>query len=71
VLPHLQGDGGGAALAGVIAGSAGLFLVKLIGFGLLCLLFSMYVERRVTGWFRSLDPPPDRRLVVPKALQTS
>jgi Kef-type K+ transport system membrane component KefB len=64
VLPHLHGDGGGGALAGVIAGSAGLFLVKLIGFGLFCLLFSMYVERRVTGWFRNLDPPPDFMLVV-------
>lgn len=63
VLPHLQGDGGGA-LAGVIAGSAGLFMIKLIGFGLFCLLFSIYIERRVTGWFRNLDPPPDFMLVV-------
>lgn len=65
VLPHLQeGAADVAGLAGVVAGTAGLFLAKLVGFGLLCLLFSVYAERPVTAGFRNLDPPPDFMLVV-------
>jgi len=42
----------------------GLFLMKLIGFGAFCFLFSQYAEKRMTNFFRNLEQPPDPMLVV-------
>jgi Kef-type K+ transport system membrane component KefB len=65
VLPHLQdGAAGGDGLWGAVAGTTGLFLARLVAFGLLYLLFSIYAERPITAWFRHLDTPPDFMLVV-------
>ena len=65
VLPGLRGSveamGSPVALVGT---RAGMFLLKLIGFGGFCYLFSRYVEKSVTTFFRKLEPSPDPMLTV-------
>jgi len=65
ILPQLQGNAAGhGGLGAVIGTTAAVFLAKLVGFGLFCVLFSLYAERPITAYFRNLDPPPDFMLVV-------
>jgi Kef-type K+ transport system membrane component KefB len=40
------------------------FLAKLIGFGVLCFLFSRYLELRLTGVLRKLEHSPDPMVTV-------
>lgn len=65
VLPQLEGSGGPATVAIIpLAGQVGLFLLKLIGFGAFCFLFSRYVEKPVTHFFEKLETSPDPMLTV-------
>jgi len=63
VLPVLNGmaDGSVAAIAGEAAAIA---LVKALGFGALCFLFSRYAERHVTGFVLRFETAPDPMLLV-------
>jgi len=63
VLPSLK-SGSPPDWLPMISSVLGLFLIKLIGFGTLCFLFSRYAEKGLTHFFRNLEPPPDPMLVV-------
>jgi Kef-type K+ transport system membrane component KefB len=63
VLPSLK-SGSPPDWLPVISSVLGLFLIKLIGFGTLCFLFSRYAEKGLTHFFRDLESPPDPMLVV-------
>lgn len=62
VMPLLlNGDGD---LLPLLAAETGLFLVRFAGFFLFCLVFALYMERRLVGLAARLRPPPQRMLVV-------
>jgi Kef-type K+ transport system membrane component KefB len=65
VLPGLRANGQDAEVTAAIIGTqAGVFLLKLIGYGGFCYLFSRYAEKPVTEFFRSLESAPDHMLTV-------
>jgi len=65
VLPELQAGGTSSGFpVAVIAGQAGLFLVKLIGFGAFCFVFSRWIEKPLTHFFQKLETAPDPMLTV-------
>lgn len=65
VLPQLQSGGPSAGLsAALVAEHAGLFLFKLLTFTLACFLFSFWVEKPVTQFFRRLESAPDPMLTI-------
>jgi Kef-type K+ transport system membrane component KefB len=48
----------------VISKIFGKFLIKFILFSGLCVVFSLYVEKPVTKFFRKVEEPPDPMIVV-------
>jgi Kef-type K+ transport system membrane component KefB len=64
VVPQLTGSSSEAAAVPLIAVKAGLFLLKLLGFGLFCFLFSHWIEKPVTRFFRRLESEPDPMLTI-------
>ena len=65
VLPIMEGGPQTAAsMTAVITGKIGIFLLKLIGYGGLCFLFSCFLEKAVTSYFQNLEPMPDPMLTV-------
>ncbi|MGB5984107.1 MAG: cation:proton antiporter, partial [Desulfobacterales bacterium] len=64
VLPQLSAQGLSAATVPLIAGQVALFLLKFAGFGLLCFLFSLYVEKPISRYFRELESAPDPMLSI-------
>lgn len=58
---HQSGD---ASLGSALAATSLLLLGKLIAFGALCILFSLYLEERITCFFERVVPSPDPMLVV-------
>ncbi len=63
VLPTLK-SGAHPDWLPLISSVLGVFLLKLFGFGAFCYLFSQYGEKRITRFFRNLEPAPDPMLVV-------
>jgi Kef-type K+ transport system membrane component KefB len=63
VLPTIK-EGGDSSLLSVLAGKAGIFALKLIAFAAVCVLFSLYVEKRFTRLVRRIESGPDPMLVV-------
>lgn len=63
VLPSLHGGSTQSAL-GAFGQAAGVFFIKLLGFAAVCYVFAQYVERRLNNFFQTLEPPPDRILMV-------
>lgn len=65
LLPQLN-TGGLASMdsAAIVGVQTGLFLLKLIGFGLFCVLFSVWAEKPAGGVLRRLEPTPDPMLTV-------
>lgn len=63
ILPVLDQDAGGS-IAQTIFKVLGLSLLKLMAFGALCLFFSRNLERKMSGFFRNLEPAPDFMLTV-------
>lgn len=57
----IKGDGG---LLPVVGATMGWLLLKAGLFLAFCLLFARYLERSVTGFFKSLEPAPDPMLLV-------
>jgi Kef-type K+ transport system membrane component KefB len=58
VIPLLK-DGASAGVWVALGRTAGWFLVKLVVFGGLCALFSFYVEKPLTEYYRSLTAEPE------------
>jgi Kef-type K+ transport system membrane component KefB len=63
LLPVLT-DKTGGPLMPVVARTLGVFLAKLIGFGVCCYLFSRYAEKPITARFKNMNPPSSYMLVV-------
>ncbi|MFO8015360.1 MAG: cation:proton antiporter [Phycisphaerae bacterium] len=63
VAPALRG-GVSAETLPAAAEALGWVLVKLVAFGTVCLLFSRYAERRLTGFFKRFERAPDPMLTV-------
>lgn len=57
-------SGNGSVPVSVIFGTAGFFFIKLVFFGTLCFLFSRYLEKPVTRFFKRLESGPDPMLVM-------
>jgi Kef-type K+ transport system membrane component KefB len=65
LVPVLRGTGGSeTAILPQVATAAGWLVLKFVSFVALCLGFSRYLERRLTGWFRRLDPSAGPVLLV-------
>jgi Kef-type K+ transport system membrane component KefB len=48
----------------IVLKAGGIFALKLVGFGALCLLFSRYLEQHITNAFMRITPAPDLALLV-------
>ena len=65
LLPQLTAGGLSSVDSAAIVGvQAGLFLLKLIGFGTFCFLFSVWATNPATSYLRKLEPTPDPMLTV-------
>ena len=64
VIPVLKIGAAGNQLTGLIAKSAGFILIKLVIFGGLCLLFSLFLERHITQYFTKLHSTPSLMLLM-------
>ncbi|MFP4496991.1 MAG: cation:proton antiporter [Vulcanimicrobiota bacterium] len=53
-----------ANLASTLGKTAGIIFLKLLLFGTLCALFSLYFERQTTEFFRKIEPPAELMLLV-------
>lgn len=62
VIPVLLSDYGN--VWPVLTAEGGLFLVRFAGFFLFCMVFALYMERRLVRLAARLRPPPQRMLVV-------
>jgi len=63
VVPVLRyGDNG--TLFSLVLQEGGILLLKLAIFGTFCMLFSLYIEERLTGFFREIEQAPDPMLMV-------
>ncbi len=58
VAPSVH-DGTQLSILSTLAVTSKIFLIKAIGFGALCLLFSRYVEINLTQFFSKIEKPPD------------
>jgi len=63
VLPALQ-ESGGADLFPAVPKTIGVFLLKLSAFGGFCILFSRFIEKPITAYFRSLESPPEPMVLL-------
>lgn len=63
ILPVLQQDTAGP-IAPLLLQTVGWFLVKLLTFGVLCYLFSHYVEQHLTQLFHRIRPATDPLLLI-------
>jgi len=63
-LTPALGGGFGPSLIKSGVMTLGLLLLKLIGFGILCLVFSVYIEPHVTEYFRALKRPMEPTLLI-------
>lgn len=67
VLPALHAGNNGA-LTPLLLEMLGWFLVKLLTFGVVCYLFSTYVEEYLTGLFARIDPRADSLSLIVAAV---
>ncbi|MFP4421973.1 MAG: cation:proton antiporter [Desulfococcaceae bacterium] len=51
-------------LLATVGKTAGLFFLRIVAFGMLCYLFSRYVERHVTEWIQSVTTRPTLMILV-------
>ncbi len=63
-LAPAWGGGFGPSLIKSGAMTLGILLLKLIGFGIMCLVFSVYFEPRITEYFRALKRPAEPTLLI-------
>lgn len=55
---------GEQGIIGPILKTSGSFAVKLLLFGLLCVLFALYAEKPLRRFFQKLEKPPEPTLVI-------
>lgn len=63
VVPVMR-EGVESSLPFVLVKTTGIFLAKLVLFGIFCFLFSRYIEQPITSFFQKLERPPDRMITV-------
>ncbi len=63
LLPALQAGENGSLIPLLIS-TFSLFGLKLLGFAVVCYLFSQFVEERLTTLFRRMNPPADPMLLI-------
>lgn len=63
IVPAMQG-GSDLHLLPILAKTSGAFILKAIGFALICLLFSRYIELHVTSFFKRIEPAPDPLIII-------
>lgn len=63
VVPVLK-EGTQASITPILLKTGGLILLKLVAFGGLCAVFSLYLERRITDFFKRIESPPNFMLLV-------
>lgn len=63
MAPALK-SGAGTTVAPVLLKTAIWFFFKALLFGVFCYLFSRYAEKRLTSFFRKIEPAPDPMLMV-------
>ncbi|MBD3323436.1 cation:proton antiporter [candidate division KSB3 bacterium] len=64
VVPILREGTQDQALFLVLLKSGGMILLKLLGFGLFCVVFSLYVEEHVTRFIQKIQSSPEPMLMV-------
>jgi len=52
------------SVSGIILKTGGMFVIKLISFGLLCILFALYMEKPLMKFIQRFKKPPELTLVV-------
>ncbi|MFP4082139.1 MAG: cation:proton antiporter [Candidatus Aminicenantes bacterium] len=57
-------QGLGGAMSGETVETLAVLLLKLIAFGILCVLFSLYIEKRITRFFSKMKHSPDPMLMI-------
>ena len=63
ITPVLQ-RGTDLNLLSILAKTSGVFFLKAIGFGIICLVFSRYVEQHITTFFKDIKHSPDPLIVI-------
>ena len=63
ITPMLMGNGN-ISLGEILGREAGVIFLKLILFGILCFLFSRYLEKHITNFFSRLKKSPDPMLMI-------
>ena len=63
ITPVLQ-KGTDLHLLPILAKTSGIFFLKAISFGIICLVFSRYVEQHVTRFFKDIKHSPDPLIVI-------
>ncbi len=63
IIPVLKGSLD-ISLSEAVGKTVGILLLKLFAFGLVCTLFSRYVEPHITGFFSRIKHSPDPMLMV-------
>jgi Kef-type K+ transport system membrane component KefB len=63
IVPQLK-DGFGQAMGKSLGSTAGILLIKLVAFGLFCILFSLYIEKHISKFFNKMKKSPDPMLMV-------
>ncbi len=64
VVPVLRHETGNSALGLVLLKAMSLLLLKLFAFGAMCALFSIYIERHITDFFKDMTSSPDPVIVI-------
>lgn len=63
VLPALR-SGAGTELFSILFNITAVFLFKMFVFSVFCILFALYAERPLMGFYRKIEPAPDPMLLV-------
>ncbi len=63
VVPLLR-EGAEASLGVALAKELGFLLLKTAAFGTVCVIFSRYLEHRLTSLFKRIEPAPGQTLMV-------
>ncbi len=63
LVPAIQ-EARSISIGRILALTGGVFLVKVLSFGVFCFLFSRFLEGPLTRYFKSFERPPDPMLTV-------
>lgn len=63
MAPVLKGGANGSLVSAFLK-TFQIFLLKLLAFGALCVLFSRYIEQKMTDFFQKIEPTPELIILV-------